>query len=152
MKKQLARMLMIMTGAMMVVSCHLTAKTPIKMETTKLVYTYYTNSGTAIVTKIEITRDSVLCDRKDYRQNLHQQNSVRLDGKDFDELISLLSTIKFSVKHIDDTSAGGSGWAYSFETTKDRYLYFNSSDKLSGRYEEVIKAISSFIEHHPIKD
>lgn len=152
MKKQLARMLMIMTGAMMVVSCHLTAKTPIKMETTKLVYTYYTNSGTAIVTKIEITRDSVLCDRKDYRQNLHQQNSVRLDGKDFDELISLLSTIKFSVKHIDDTSAGGSGWAYSFETTKGRYLYFNSSDKLSGRYEEVIKAISSFIEHHPIKD
>ena len=150
--KRLYRMITIMMGAAMTVSCSLTAKTPIKMETTKIVYTSYTNSGTAIVTKIEITRDSMMRDQKDYRNNLHQQTSVKIDGKDYDELINLLSAISFKVKNIDDTSAGGSGWAYSFETASGRYMYFNSSDKLSGNYDEVIKAISQFIEHHPISE
>jgi hypothetical protein len=145
-------MMMIMVAAVMAVSCRLTAKTPIKMETTKIVYTDYTNSGTAIITKIEITRDSMVCDRRDYRQDLHQQNSIKIDGKEFDELISILSTISFSVKNIDDTSAGGSGWAYSFDTADGRYMYFNSKDRLSGNYEEVIKTILQFLEHHPIGD
>ena len=152
MKQQIVRMMMIMVAAVMTVSCRLTARTPIKMETTKIVYTYYTNSGTAVVTRIEITRDSMVYDRKDYRQNLQQQNSMKLDGKDFDELISLLSAIRFSVKNIDDTSAGGSGWAYSFETAEGRYMYFNSKDKVSGNYQEVIKLISQFIERHPIEE
>jgi hypothetical protein len=150
MKKQFLRMMMIMVAGVMAISCRLTAKTPIKMETTKIVYTYYTNSGTAITTKLEISRDTIVRDWKDYRHNQHQQTSVKLDGKDFDELINLLSTIQFSVKNIDDTSSGGSGWAYSFETADGRYMYFNSKDKLSGNYEEVIKIISQFIENHPI--
>lgn len=145
-------MMAIMMGAVVTVSCSLTAKTPIKVETTKIVYTSYTNSGIAIVTKIEITRDSVMHDRVDYRQNLHRQISVEIDGKDFDELINLLSTISFKVKNIENTSAGGSGWAYSFENAKGCYMYFNSEDKVSGNYDKVIKAISQFIEHHPIKE
>ena len=137
-------------GIAMTASCSLTVKTPIKAETTKIVYTSHTNSGTAIVTKIEITRDSVMRDWKDYRHNLHRQTSVEIDGKDFDELISLLSTISFKVKNIEDTSSGGSGWAYFFENAQGRYLYFNSEDKVSGHYDQVIKAISQFIEQHPI--
>lgn len=152
MKKLLFRMMAIMMGAAMTASCSLTAKTPIKVETTKIVYTSYTNSGTAIVTKIEITRDSVVRDRVDYRHNLHRQASVVIDGKDFDELINLLSTISFKVKNIENTSAGGSGWAYSFENAKGRYMYFNSEDKVSGNYDEAIKVISQFIERHPIKE
>lgn len=148
--KRFMRMMTIMMGAVITVSCSLTAKTPIKMETTKIVYTYYTNSGTAITTKMEITRDSLVRDWKDYRQHLHQRTSVKIDRKDFDELINLLSTISFSVKNIDDTSAGGSGWAYSFETANGRYMYFNCKDELSGNYEEVIKAISQFFGNHPI--
>ena len=150
--KRFIRMMTIMMGAVMTMSCGMTTKTPIKMETTKIVYTYYSNSGTAIITKMEVTHDSIVRDRKDYRQGLHQRTSVKIDGKDFDELINLLSTISFSVKNIDDASAGGSGWAYSFKTSNGRYMYYNSKDKLSGNYQEVIKAISQFIENHPITE
>lgn len=149
--KKLFKTLTIMVATVMAVSCRLTAKTPIKMETTKIVYTSYTNSGTAIATKMEITRDSLVRDRRDYRQGHHERTGVEIDSKDFDELVRLLSAISFKVKHIDDASAGGDGWAYSFETEKGRYMYFNSHDKLSGQYEDVIQIITRFLENHPIQ-
>ena len=151
MKKQFLRLMTILVATVMAVSCRLTAKTPIKMETTKIVYTSYTDSGTAIVTKMEITRDSLVCDRNDYRQGVHEKTGVKIDSKDFDELVRLLSAISFKVKHIEDTSAGGDGWAYSFETEKGCYMFFNSEDQLSGHYEDVIQTISQFLKNHPLR-
>jgi dipeptidyl aminopeptidase/acylaminoacyl peptidase len=50
-----------------------------------------------------------------------------------------------------DTSSGGDGWAYSFETEKGCYMYFNSKDQLSGHYEDVIQTIAQFLKNHPLR-
>ena len=121
---------------------------PIQTGTTKITFSEHSNSGLAISTTYEITEESLVWNRMEPRYNWKLRDVLKCDKQDFNELLTALSTIRFSARDAHDHSAGGSGWGVSFENQKGRYFHYNSSFKLSGDYESVNEKISEYVEKH----
>ena len=110
---------------------------PIQMSTNKITYSEHSNSGLLISTTFEIywkLRDVSPCDKQDFK-----------------DLLTELSTIKFSARDTHDYSSGGGGWGFSFENQKGSYFHYNDSFDLSGDYERVTEKINEYVEKHKPK-
>ncbi len=125
------------------------AKKPIKANTTKILYTTYTNSGIAVNITYEISRGSLTWDYYDYREGHHLRDSVQVDAVDYDALVSALSQISFSAKDMDDVSSGGSGYSCAFKKGDKTYFHFNDTYKFKGDYQSAVSAIAEYVEKHP---
>ena len=134
-----------------VTSCGSVRQCPITKETTKIVYASHENSGIASQTRYEIVADSLIWELTEPRYGRHLRDVAKVERTEFETLVDLLSQIKFSAKDQHDTSSGGSGWGCGFENEQGLYLSFNNTYKLSGDYEEVIRLILSFADHHKPK-
>lgn len=124
---------------------------PVKSNTTKIVFGMYTNSGIAIQSKHEISRDSIVWDYDEMRNGCHLRDVIANDGEDYDRLVSDLSQVKFRAKDTHDTSAGGDGYWYSFEAEAKPYFSFNSSFDISGDFDKLYFLIADYIKGHPTK-
>lgn len=124
---------------------------PIQMSTNKITFSEHSNSGLLISTTFEIYEDSLVWKRMEPRYGWKLRDVLDCDRQDFNELLTALSTIRFSAKDAHDHSVGGSGWGVSFENQKGRYLQYNSMFKLSGDYERVNEKISEYVERHKPK-
>jgi hypothetical protein len=124
---------------------------PIQMSTNKITFSEHSNSGLLVSTTFEIYEDSLVWKRMEPRYGWKLRDVLDCDRQDFNELLTALSTIRFSAKDAHDHSAGGSGWGVSFENQKGRYLQYNSMFKLSGDYERVNEKISEYVERHKPK-
>ena len=122
---------------------------PIKSNTTKIIFGVYTNSGIAIQSRHEISRDSIVWDYYERRNGCHLRDVIANDGGDYDRLVSDLSQIKFRAKDMHDTSAGGDGYWYSFEVGSKPYYSFNSSFDISGDFDKLELLIAEYIREHP---
>ena len=145
---KLLKMALSMLSLTGIASCVSLKPYPISMATTKIVYAEHANSGIASQTRYELTADSLIWDFTEPRYSRHLRDVAQVSGKDFEALVTALSTIKFSAKDKNDPSAGGSGWGCGFYDEKGRYLQFNDHFKLSGDYEQVIELIVTFAEQH----
>ncbi len=127
-------------------------KYPIKKETSKIVYSSYSNSGAASVTSVTIYRDSVVWEQQSYRGGYHYRDALLLpDENDFNLLIEQLSQITFKAKDAHNYASGGRGYAYSFFIGNNNYFHYNSSFKLKGDYLNAETLIQQFIENHQTK-
>ena len=124
---------------------------PVKPNTTKIIFGMHTNSGIAIQSKHEISRDSIVWDYYEMRNGCHLRDVIENDGEDYDRLVSDLSQVKFRAKDMHDTSAGGDGYWYSFEAGAKPYFSFNSSYDISGDFEKLYFLIANYIKGHPTK-
>lgn len=128
-----------------------THRCPIKSNTTKIIFGQHTNSGIAIQSKHEISRDSIVWDYNEMRNGCHLRDVIANDGEDYDRLVSDLSQIKFRAKDMHDTSSGGSGFWYSFEIGSKSYFSFNNSFNISGDFDKLELLIAEYIKAHPTK-
>lgn len=124
---------------------------PVKPNTTKIIYGQHTNSGIAIQSKHEISRDSIVWDYYEIRNGCHLRDVIANDGEDYDRLVSDLSQVKFRAKDMHDTSAGGDGFWYSFEAGAKPYFSFNDSFDISGDFDKLELLIAEYIKGHPTK-
>ena len=122
---------------------------PIKPNTTKIIFGLHTNSGIAIQSKHEISRDSIVWDYNEMRNGCHLRDVIANDSEDYDRLVSDLSQIKFRAKDMHDTSSGGGGFWYSFEIGSKSYFSFNSSFDISGDFDKLELLIAEYIRAHP---
>ena len=122
---------------------------PVKSNTTKIIFGLYTNSGIAIQSKHEISRDSIVWDYNEMRNGCHLRDVIANDGGDYDRLISDLSQVQFRAKDMHDTSSGGDGYWYSFEVGSKTYFSFNSSYDISGDFDKLELLIDEYIKGHP---
>ena len=124
---------------------------PIQMSTTKITFSEHSNSGLLISTTFEICEDSMVWSRMEPRYGWKLRDVSKCDKQDFNELLTELSTIRFSARDAHDFSAGGDGWGLSFENQKGRYFHYNDKFKLSGDYERVTEKIQEYVEKHKPK-
>lgn len=125
----------------------------ISRETTRIEYESHSNSGRAIYTSYRIERGFLIWEYRKARENYRLRDSVAYDVKDFDELVTNLSKIQFSIgiNEMKRMSVGGSGSSYSFSTDKGQYLDIDSSDEIHGD-KSVIMLIQQFIKNHHTKE
>jgi len=145
---KILKMVLSMLSLTGIASCGSLKPCPITTGTTKIVYSEHSNSGIAIMTTYEITRDSLVWLYQEFRTDRCLRDVAKYDAQDFEALVTALSTIRFSAKDAHDVSSGGSGWGCSFDNEKGRYLQYNSTYKLSGDYEKVTDMIQQFVEAH----
>ena len=124
---------------------------PIQMSTNKITYSEHSNSGLLISTTFEIYEDSLVWKRTEPRYGWKLRDVSPCDKQDFKDLLTELSTIKFSARDTHDYSSGGGGWGFSFENQKGSYFHYNDSYDLSGDYERVTEKINEYVEKHKPK-
>ena len=125
----------------------------ISRETTRIVYENHSNSGRAISTSYRIERGFLIWEYRRAREKYRLRDSVAYDVKDFDELVTNLSNIQFSIGNnvMKRMEVGGSGYSYSFSTKIGQYLFIDSNDQIHGD-KSAILLIQQFIKNHPTKE
>lgn len=125
-----------------------TGQCPVKMETVRITYSIYSNSGIAINTSYTILEESLAWDYSERRNGLVLYDVCKLNKQDFQDLIKALSAVKFHAKPNEIPTCGGGGWSCSFSDNEKRYLSMDDESELRGDYEEVLRLINDFISKH----